>query len=43
MMLAMSKDVRVILLKICDRLIYMRTIDHLPRAKQIKKSNETIE
>tara|TARA_B100000965_G_C19598388_1_gene761340 strand:- start:2251 stop:4434 length:2184 start_codon:yes stop_codon:yes gene_type:complete len=43
MMLAMSKDIRVVLVKICDRLHNMRTIEHLPRQKQIQKSKETIQ
>ena len=43
MMLAISKDIRVVLVKICDRLHNMRTIEHLPRLKQLEKSKETIQ
>ena len=43
MMLAISKDIRVVLVKICDRLHNMRTIEHLPKSKQLEKSKETIQ
>ena len=37
------KDVRVLVIKICDRLHNMRTIEHLPENKIAIKSKETLE
>ena len=42
LLLTMSDDIRVILIKICDRLHNMRTLDSQPANKQYKIAGETI-
>jgi GTP pyrophosphokinase len=43
MIVAMATDIRVILIKLCDRLHNMHTLCYLSKQKQIQKAKETLE
>ena len=43
MLMAMAVDIRVVLIKLADRLHNMQTIQHLPAEKRVEKAQETLD
>ncbi len=43
MLLAMAKDIRIVMIKLADRLHNMRTLQHLPMETQLKIAQETLD
>ncbi|CAM4107061.1 bifunctional (p)ppGpp synthetase/guanosine-3',5'-bis(diphosphate) 3'-pyrophosphohydrolase [Nocardiopsis rhodophaea] len=43
MVVAMSRDIKVLVIKLCDRLHNMRTLRYLPQRKREQKARETLE
>ncbi len=40
---AMSQDIRVLIIKLCDRLHNMQTLEHIPKEKRLRIAKETLE
>lgn len=43
MMMAMANDIRIIIIKLCDRLHNMRTLEYMTKEQQVSKALETLE